>query len=88
MRWLGNSRLAMRTSDSEWIDRTYYQLRSLAKDYWKVRTGSDNVRTDIWERYHATFRHPVLQAVKTVEDLTPDTLSDAVSDGVFAWPPE
>ena len=73
---------------SEWIHLTYYQLRSLAKETWRKRTGSDNVRTAIWERYHATLRHPAVQALKTVEELTPSALSAAVSDGVFAaaWP--
>ena len=70
---------------SEWVHLTYYQLRSLARAHWRKRTGSDThiVRTDIWERYHATLRHPAVQALKTVEELTPSTLSDAVSDGVF-----
>ena len=38
---------------SEWVHSTYYSLRSLSKAYWRKRTGSDKVRTDIWERYHA-----------------------------------
>ena len=71
---------------SEWIDCTYFAIRSLAKDYWKKRTGSDRVRTAIWERYHATFRHPVVQALKTVEELgegaDPPTGS---ASGTKAW---
>ena len=51
----------MRTAEAEWVGRTYYQLRSLAADYWRARTGSSRVRTDAWTRYHHALRQTVIR---------------------------
>ena len=51
----------MRNTDSVWVDRTYYQLRRLAADYWRARTGTARVRTDAWTRYHQALRQTVIR---------------------------